>query len=74
MQFIREKVQEIADTNLELSEQTRQVGQITAAVNTISHQSKMLSINASIEAAKAGEAAKGFSVVAEQIGNLAEQS
>ena len=74
MQFIREKVQEIADTNLELSEQTRQVGQITAAVSTISHQSKMLSINASIEAAKAGEAGKGFSVVAEQIGNLAEQS
>jgi methyl-accepting chemotaxis protein len=74
MQSIREKVQAIADTNLELSQQTKQIGQITAAVNTISHQSKMLSINASIEASKAGEAGKGFSVVAEQIGNLAEQS
>jgi len=74
MGTIRGKVEAIAETNLALSEQTKQIGEITGVVNNLSQQSKMLALNASIEAAKAGEAGKGFSVVAAQIGNLAEQS
>lgn len=74
MKEVREKVQLIAQTILELSHQTEQVGDITQVVNNLAQQSKMLALNASIEAAKAGEAGKGFSVVAAEVKNLAEQS
>lgn len=74
MKNVRNKVQTIAQTILDLSNQTQQVGEITAAVNTLAQQSKMLALNASIEAAKAGEAGKGFAVVAAEVKNLAEQS
>jgi methyl-accepting chemotaxis protein len=74
MQSVRDKVQLIAQTILDLSKQTQQVGEITALVNNLAQQSKMLALNASIEAAKAGEAGKGFAVVAVEVKNLAEQS
>jgi methyl-accepting chemotaxis protein len=74
MKMVREKVQIISETILELSNQTQQVGEITGVVNMLAQQSKMLALNASIEAAKAGEAGKGFSVVAAEVKNLAEQS
>jgi methyl-accepting chemotaxis protein len=74
MKSVREKVQMIAQTILDLSHQTQQVGEITAVVNNLAQQSKMLALNASIEAAKAGEAGKGFAVVAFEVKNLAEQS
>jgi len=74
MKSVREKVQLIAQTILDLSNQTQQVGEITAVVNTLAQQSKMLALNASIEAAKAGDAGKGFAVVATEVKNLAEQS
>ncbi len=74
MTKIRDKVQIIAQTILDLSHQTQQVGEITAVVNNLAQQSKMLALNASIEAAKAGEAGKGFAVVAVEVKNLAEQS
>jgi methyl-accepting chemotaxis protein len=74
MKVVRDKVQIIAQTILDLSNQTQQVGEITSAVNNLAQQSKMLALNASIEAVKAGEAGKGFSVVATEVKNLAEQS
>lgn len=74
MRTVRDKVQTIAQTILDLSNQTQQIGEITALVNTLAQQSKMLALNASIEAAKAGEAGKGFAVVAAEVKNLAEQS
>ncbi len=74
MSEIRDKVKAIANTILELSNFTQQIGEITSAVSDLAKQSKMLSLNASIEAAKAGEAGKGFSVVAQEVRNLAEQS
>jgi methyl-accepting chemotaxis protein len=74
MKGVRDKVQMIAQSILDLSNQTQQVGEITAVVNTLAQQSKMLALNASIEAAKAGEAGKGFAVVAAEVKNLAEQS
>lgn len=74
MKMVRDKVQIIAQTILDLSRQTQQVGEITSVVNNLAQQSKMLALNASIEAAKAGEAGKGFAVVAAEVKNLAEQS
>lgn len=74
MRMVKDKVQTIAQTILDLSKQTQQVGDITTVVNNLAQQSKMLALNASIEAAKAGDAGKGFAVVASEVKNLAEQS
>ncbi|MBI2785961.1 MAG: methyl-accepting chemotaxis protein [Legionella longbeachae] len=69
-----EKMKLIAQTILDLSNHTQQIGDITAVVNSLAQQSKMLALNASIEASKAGEAGKGFAAVATEVRNLAEQS
>jgi methyl-accepting chemotaxis protein len=69
-----EKMKLIAQTILDLSHHTQQIGEITLVVNTLAQQSKMLALNASIEASKAGEAGKGFAAVATEVRNLAEQS
>lgn len=74
MDEIRDKVGSIAQGILALSEQTQQIGDITTTVNDLADQSNMLALNASIEAAKAGEQGKGFAVVAAEVRNLAEQS
>jgi len=74
MQEIRERVDTIARDIMLLSEQTQQIGEITATVSDLADQSNILALNASIEAAKAGEHGKGFAVVATEVRNLAEQS
>lgn len=74
MSSIRDKVDTIARTMVAFNERNRRIADITETVGRLAQQSKMLAINASIEAAKAGESGKGFAVVAEQMGNLARQS
>ena len=74
MQHIREQMQLIAETVVRLSEQSQAIGEIIASVNDLAEQSNLLAVNASIEAAKAGEHGKGFAVVAQEIRNLATQS
>ncbi len=74
MMGILQRMDGIAQTILALSEQTQQIGEITAVVTNLAQQSKMLALNAAIEAAKAGEAGKGFAVVAAEVRELAEQS
>ncbi|MBZ0303932.1 MAG: MCP four helix bundle domain-containing protein [Anaerolineae bacterium] len=74
MMIIRQRVENIAETILSLSERTQQIGEIINTVNAIADQSKLLALNASIEAARAGEEGRGFAVVAAEVRQLAEQS
>src|SRR5690606_15956026 len=71
---IQQQMDTIAESMMRLSEQSQAVGQIVATVEDLAGQSKLLAVNASIEAAKAGEHGKGFAVVAQEVKSLAEQS
>jgi len=71
---VNTKVDVIARTILALNDWARHIGQITGAVNGIARQLRLLSLNAAIEASKAGEAGQGFAVVAGEVKQLAEQS
>lgn len=71
---IKEKMDLIASNIIQLSEQSQLIGEITSTVEDIANQANMLAVNASIEAVKAGEQGKGFSVVAIELKNLADQS
>jgi|GEM_PF-5118864 len=57
-----------------ISESSQKITSVTEVLNGISNQTNLLSLNAAIEAAKAGEFGKGFSVVAEEVRALAEKS
>ncbi|PLX31082.1 MAG: hypothetical protein C0600_06590 [Ignavibacteria bacterium] len=74
MENIREQMRGIAESIIKLSEQSQAIGDIVTSVNELAEQSNILAVNAAIEAAKAGEYGKGFTVVAREIRNHAEQS
>lgn len=63
----------VIQTIQQLSVQSANIGQIVSSINDIAEETNLLSLNASIEAARAGAAGKGFSVVANQIRKLADQ-
>ncbi len=71
---IREQMDSIAEGIVRISEQGQAIGEIMATVNDLAEQSNLLAVNASIEAAKAGEHGKGFAVVAQEVRSLAQQS
>jgi methyl-accepting chemotaxis protein len=71
---IRQQMESIGDSMVRLSEQSQTIGRIVATVEDLAAQSNLLAVNASIEAAKAGEQGKGFAVVAQEVKSLAEQS
>lgn len=77
-QKFQDKTQDSLKRNLETLKDLRaafeEVQQCTAEVAEIADQSRLLSVNARIEAARAGKQGKGFSVVADSMGELAEQS
>jgi methyl-accepting chemotaxis protein len=74
MMRIRDQMEVIAQTIVRLSAQSLSIGGIIAAVTDLADQSRLLAVNAAIEAARAGDQGKGFAVVALEIKSLAEQS
>lgn len=74
METMRNKIEVVVETVGRLRERSQAAGEVIAAVNDLAEQSNLLSVNASIEAAKAGEYGKGFTVVAQEVKSLADQS
>lgn len=74
MDAIENKIQSLNQLLLNLKNKSGQIDEIILFIKQISKQTNILSLNASIEAARAGKAGKGFTIVAEEIRNLSEQT
>ena len=69
-----EKMSKMLDAMSEINTTSSQIANIIKTIQDISFQTNILSLNASIEAARAGAAGKGFAVVAGEVGNLANKT
>lgn len=74
MQNINSSVQKLQSAIDEVGKASEEITNITRVIGSIADETNLLSLNASIEAARAGEAGKGFTVVASEIGKLAQTS
>lgn len=73
METIREQIQETSKRIKRLGESSQEIGEIVGLIHGIAYQTNILALNAAIQASMAGEAGRGFSVVADEVQRLSKR-